>query len=81
LVDDVGAVTKPFRIRITDPTLSWDLLQSLDEGDCSAVRLPDGTYEVVHRQAMNVREARLELAFFVRAWQTKHPHVVAELVG
>ena len=77
----MGAVTRSFRIRITDPTLWWDLLQSLDVGDCSAVRLSDGTYEVFHRQAANDRDARLELAFFVRAWQSKHPHVVAELVG
>jgi hypothetical protein len=74
-------MTKPFQIRITDPTLWWELLQSLDEGGCSAVRLSDGAYEVLHRQAANDREARLELAFFVRAWQAKHPHVAAELVG
>jgi hypothetical protein len=77
----ISGVTKPFRIRITDTTLLSDLLQSLHKGDCSAVRLPDGTYEVVHRHATNDREARLELAFFIRAWQTKHPGACAELVG
>jgi hypothetical protein len=71
----------PFRIRINDPALWWDLVKSLNEGDCSAMALPDGTFEVIHRHAANDREARLELAFFVRAWQTKHPHAVAELVG
>jgi hypothetical protein len=80
LADD-RAVTTPFRIRITDPTLHWDLLRSLSEGDCLAVALPDGTFEVIHRHARNDREARLELSFFVRAWQTKHPHAAAELVG
>ena len=74
------AVT-PFRIRIADPALRRDLLASLDEGNCSAVQLPDGTFEVVHRQASNQREAQLELAFFVRAWQAKHPYAAAELIG
>ena len=71
----------PFRIRIADPSLQGDLLQSLNAGNCSAVRLPDGTFEVIHRQASTLREARLELAFFVRAWQAKHPGAAAELVG
>lgn len=72
---------KSFRIRIGDPALARDLLASLDEGNCSVVLLPDGTFEVVHRQAGSRREAQLELDFFVRAWQTKYPHVPAELVG
>lgn len=74
-------MTTPFRIRITDPALGRDLVQSLDAGNCSAVQLADGSLEVVHRQAATPREALLELAFFVRAWQAKYPGVAAELVG
>jgi hypothetical protein len=74
-------VTTAFRIRIADPALRPDLLASLDEGNCSAVQLADGTLEVVHRQASTHYEARLELAFFVRAWQARHPEAVAELIS
>jgi hypothetical protein len=81
VADDVRAVTTPLRIRITNPALWWDLLQSLATGGCSAVRLPDGTVEVTHHSAADDREARVELAFFVRAWQTKHPDVTAEVIG
>lgn len=72
---------KPLRIRITDPALRSDLVQSLEEADCSAVQLPDGSVEVTHQRAANAREAHLELAFFVRAWQLKYSRVVAEFVG
>jgi hypothetical protein len=74
-------VTTPLRIRIADPALRRDLLRSLDEGNCSAVELSDGSFEVLHRQAATQRVARLELEFFIRTWQLKHPHVAAELVG
>ena len=70
-----------FRIRVADSRLRGDLLASLDEGNCSAVQLPDGTFEVLHRQASDERVARIELAFFVRAWQTRHPDVAADLLG
>lgn len=72
---------RPLRIHITDPALRTDLVRSLDESDCSAVQLADGSVEVRHRQATNEREALLELLFFVRAWQIKHPHVAADVVG
>jgi hypothetical protein len=76
-----AAVTTPIRIRLTEPRLWWDLLQSLGEGGCSAVQLEDGTVEITHSEASDQREARLELMFFVRAWQTKYPHVAVELVA
>jgi hypothetical protein len=74
-------VTRPLRIRVVPPALRRELLESLDKGNCSAVPLPDGTFEVVHRQASTDREARLELAFFVRAWQAKYPFAATELIG
>ena len=74
-------MTPLFRIRLGDPRLHRELLASLEDGNCSAVQLPDGTLEVLHRQANTPREARIELTFFVRAWQTKHPDAVAELLG
>lgn len=72
---------RPLRIRLTDPTLWWDLLQLLREGECSAVRLDERTVEVTHRRAADDREARIELAFFIRAWLAKYPHVTAEFVA
>ncbi len=74
-------MSTPLRIRIGDLRLRRDLLVSLAEGNCSAVELPDGTFEVLHRQATTDREAPIELGFFIQAWQSKHPTAVAELIG
>ena len=65
---------------MTDPSLWWDLLLSLTHGECSAVRLADGTIEVTWDRASDEHSARLELAFFLRAWQSRHPDVTLEVV-
>jgi hypothetical protein len=44
---------------------------------CVAQRGSDDSCLVVHVHAAHAKEARLELAFFVRAWQLQHPAVSA----
>jgi hypothetical protein len=69
------------RVRISNPDLLPKLLESLARGDCVTVPVDDATCEVVHRDALDEREARVELLFFLRAWAVSHPDVRAELVG
>lgn len=69
------------RIRISEPQLLPQLLESLSNGDCLATPVDAATCEVVHAQAADEREARIELLFFLRAWIRQHPDVRAELVA
>jgi hypothetical protein len=39
-------------------------------------RVDDETVDVIHPDATDAREARTELGFFLRAWQSRHPEVV-----
>jgi hypothetical protein len=55
-------------------------VESLTRGDCATVRVDDVTCEVVHREALDEHEARVELTFFLRAWAGTHPEVRAEIV-
>ena len=57
------------------------LVESLTRSECVAMPLDDTTVEVLHVNADNEREARMELVFFLRAWAGRHPHVHAELVA
>jgi hypothetical protein len=38
-------------------------------------RVDDETVDVIHPDATDAREARTELGFFLRAWQSRHPEV------
>jgi hypothetical protein len=69
------------RVRISEPRLLPQLVESLNRGDCLTMRVDDATCEVVHAEASDEREARLELTFFLRAWARAYPNVRAELVG
>ena len=68
------------RVRISEPRLLPQLVESLTRGDCVTVRVDETTCEVMHREALDEREARLELTFFLRAWAGAHADVRAELV-
>jgi hypothetical protein len=68
------------RVRISEPRLLPQLGESLNRGDCLTLRVDETSCEVVHRAALDEREARIELLFFVRAWAGAHPDVKAELV-
>lgn len=55
------------RVRIDNPNLMNDLLDVLADSDCVAVRTGADVCEVLHPAAA-LREQRIELRFFLRAW-------------
>lgn len=63
------------RIRVSDSTWLGKLAADLLRGDCLASAVDAETLEVLHPYAHDEREARTELAFFLRAWQSRHPQV------
>ena len=69
------------RVRISEPKLLPQLIESLLRGDCAARPVDETTCEVVHGAASDEREARIELTFFLRAWVAQHANVRAELVA
>lgn len=69
------------RVRISEPRLLPLLVESLTRGDCLTVPVDDSTCDVLHQEALDEREARLELVFFLRAWAGGYPDVRAELVA
>jgi hypothetical protein len=69
------------RVQVSEPRLLPQLVDSLLRSDCVATRVDDRTFEVLHADAHDEHEARVELLFFLRAWANGHPDVRAELVG
>jgi hypothetical protein len=70
----------PLRVHISRPELGEDLAAALAAGDCHCARVHDDTFVVVHRAAADDAEARVELRFFLRAWEARHVGVRAELI-
>ena len=70
----------PLRVRLSRPDLADELAEALAAGDCFCVPVDGDTVLVLHRAAADEAEARIELAFFLRAWQGRHAGVRAELV-
>jgi len=70
----------PIRVRLSRPELSEELARALTAGDCLCARVDHETVLVVHRAAADEAEARVELAFFLRAWEGRHEGVEAELL-
>jgi hypothetical protein len=62
-------------VEITQPALLPDLITDLERSGCVAERLAAAACRVRDLSAASSEEARLELAFFVRAWQLVHPGV------
>ena len=69
--------TMPIEVRISEPLLVDELVTAFLRNGCVAQRGSDDSCLVVHVHAAHAKEARLELAFFVRAWQLQHPAVSA----
>ncbi len=65
------------KVEITDAKLLTDLVDALKRGGCRADRTTRRACRVVHPLASSDSEALLEVAFFVRAWQLRHPGVGA----
>jgi hypothetical protein len=69
-----------FRIQLSDPNLLDDLRDALARADCSTVPVDTGTLLVTHPLPID-EEARMELDFFLRAWQATRPDTEVELLG
>jgi hypothetical protein len=69
------------RIRVSEPTLLPELVESLARGECAAHAIDATTCEVRYDAAADDREAKIELTFFLRAWAAQRSNVRAELVA
>lgn len=56
------------------------LVEALRRADCTCTVVSDDMCEVVHGEARDGREARLELAFFLRAWAAQDARRAVEVV-
>ena len=67
----------PVHVRISDPSLLADLIDSLISRNCVAHAVGHDSCLVVHVEASHSDEAQIELTFFMRAWQEQHPGLQA----
>jgi hypothetical protein len=67
------------RVRLTKPALLGELVALLLQNGCVAQAVGDDSCVVVHVHAGDADEAWREVAFFVRAWRTRHPELGAVL--
>jgi hypothetical protein len=67
------------KLELSDEKLLGELMNTLARHGCLADRIAPNMCRIVYPRAWTAREAQLELRFFVRAWQTNHPGVVAIL--
>jgi hypothetical protein len=58
------------RVRVTDPRAVAELIESLERADCVAERESADTCIVWHPHARSPGEARVEIAFFAKAWRS-----------
>jgi hypothetical protein len=63
------------RVHLNDTSLLGLLVEDLLRGGCIPSVAEEGALDVVQPDARDAREARLELTFFLRAWQSRHPEV------
>jgi hypothetical protein len=68
-------------VHVNDPAALKSLVDSLLRADCSCRRTSDQTIHVAHPTAVDEREARLELSFFLKAWAAQHPRVRLSFVA
>lgn len=67
------------RIRLAHPTLVDALIETLRAASCRVDRLPDDELEISHTEASSEAEERMELVFFLRAWE-RHAGVRATIL-
>ena len=76
---------EPMKIRLSNPGVADALREALEAADCVAERESDDTLDVDvgwinGGEGSDKNQARLELAFFVRAWEAQHPGLTAVVV-
>ncbi len=62
-------------VHVNDPCALTALAASLGRAGCLCRRAGRSTFVVRHPQAVDEREERLELVFFLKAWEAQHPKV------
>jgi len=67
------------KLELSDEKLLGELMNTLARHGCLADRITPNVCRIVYPRTWTAREAQLELRFFLRAWQTNHPGVVAVL--
>jgi hypothetical protein len=66
-------------VEITRASFLPDLIDTLRRSGCLVDRVTSSVCRVVHVHASSPDEARVEVAFFLRAWQLRHPEVAATI--
>jgi hypothetical protein len=66
-------------VEITRAVLLPDLIDALRRSGCLAERAASSACRVVHVHASSAEEARIEVAFFLRAWELRHPGVAVTI--
>jgi hypothetical protein len=66
-------------VEITQPALLPDLISGLERSGCAADPVAPSACQVRGLGATDAEEQRVELAFFLRAWQLGHPGVEATI--
>jgi len=69
------------QIRLNDPAALEELRATLAASDYSTARIDAATLLVTRPLAIDEDDARVELAFYLKAWAITHPGVEAELIG
>jgi hypothetical protein len=67
------------QVRIEDPAARQALVSALADAGCSATG--EGETIVVRHVEPEADERGVSVAFFLRAWQQRHPAVELEVVG
>jgi hypothetical protein len=62
-------------VQITDEALLTELMSAFSRSGCRVDRATESACHVSYPLASNEREALIEVAFFLRAWQLEHPDV------
>ena len=72
-------LTSLIRIHVADPNDLEDLREALDHAECPTVQ--SGDTLLVKDPLADEAQTRLELAFFLKAWQARRPAAQVELLG
>ena len=67
------------RLELSDEDLLGELMGALAQQGCLTEQIGPNDCRVVCPRSWTMREARLEVGLFVRAWQARHPGVRAAL--
>jgi hypothetical protein len=63
------------KVHVSDSSYVRELVDDLLRGGCMPRTVDQGTLEVVYPEADSADQARTELTYFLRAWQSAHPDV------